>query len=124
MAANVHVPDSRPLESVNRPDEWKIEQGLHGAKIPFLDQSGDVQVEILPREWPKAWKDVAAIRAVGDRNALFKREKEGWKGYVEWEKFPDKKEKAHKILTSQNFPPNPEFQMGPVRDHMPEPIIE
>lgn len=34
--------------------------------------------------------------------------------YVEWEMYPEKKAKAHKILTSQNFPPNPEFQMGPI----------
>ena len=24
----------------NRPDEWKIEQGLSGAKLPILDQTG------------------------------------------------------------------------------------
>lgn len=34
--------------------------------------------------------------------------------YVEWEEYPAKKEKAHTILTSQNFPPNPEFQLGPI----------
>ena len=34
--------------------------------------------------------------------------------YVEWEMYPEKKAKAHKILTSQNFPPNPEFQLGPI----------
>lgn len=39
--------------------------------------------------------------------------------YVEWEKYPDKKAKAHRILTSQNFPPNPEFQMGPIPDTNP-----
>ncbi|RMZ17474.1 hypothetical protein D0862_00851 [Hortaea werneckii] len=114
MAHNVHVADSRLLETTNRPDEWKIEQGFHGAKIPFLDQSGDVTVEILPREWPKEWKDEEAIKAVGNRDELFAAERDGWKGYVEWEMYPEKKAKAHKILTSQNFPPNPEFQMGPI----------
>lgn len=39
--------------------------------------------------------------------------------YVEWEKYPDKKAKAHKILTSQTFPPNPEYQMGPIPDTNP-----
>lgn len=34
--------------------------------------------------------------------------------YVEWEECPDKKAKAHKILTSQTFPPNPEYQLGPI----------
>jgi len=80
MAPSVQVADSKPLETKNRPDEWKIEQGLHGAKLPFLDQTGDVQVEILPRQWPKDWKDQAAIDAVGDRNELFKAERVGWKG--------------------------------------------
>lgn len=68
------------METVNRPDEWKIEQGLSGAKIPFLDQTGDVQLEILPREWPPNWKDEEAIKAVGNPDELFKREKEGWQG--------------------------------------------
>ncbi|KAI4763216.1 molybdopterin binding oxidoreductase [Aureobasidium sp. EXF-12344] len=107
------------METVNRPDEWKIEQGLSGAKLPFLDQTGHVQVEILPTEWAKPWKDEAAIEAVGDRDELFKAERDGWKGYVEWEKYPDKKVKGHRILTSQNFPPNPEFQMGPIPDTNP-----
>lgn len=34
--------------------------------------------------------------------------------FVEWENYPDKKAAAHKILTSQTFPPNPEFQLGPI----------
>ena len=33
---------------------------------------------------------------------------------MEWEKYPEKKAKAHKILTLQTFPPNPEFQLGPI----------
>lgn len=80
MAASVKVPDSRPLETKNRPDEWKIEQGLAGAKLPFLDQTGAETVEILPREWPKHWKDEEAIKAVGNPDELFQRERPGWKG--------------------------------------------
>lgn len=34
--------------------------------------------------------------------------------YVEWENYPEKKEKAHKILTSQTFPPCPDFNFGPI----------
>jgi hypothetical protein len=34
--------------------------------------------------------------------------------YIEWEDYPEKKEKAHKILISQEFPPPPEFQLGPI----------
>ncbi|OAL25416.1 hypothetical protein AYO20_10450 [Fonsecaea nubica] len=107
------------MEIRNRPDEWKIEQGLSGAKLPFLDQTGPEPVFIQPRAWPELTKDQAAIDAVGNRDELFTRELEGWKGYVEWEKYPEKKEKAHKILTSQVFPPNPEFQMGLIPDTNP-----
>lgn len=68
------------MEVHNRPDEWKIEQGLSGAKLPFLDQTGEVTVEILPRKWPELTKDEEAIKAVGNPDDLFKRERRGWKG--------------------------------------------
>lgn len=98
----------------NRPDQWKLEQGMSGAELPALDQTGEETVLIYPQKIEEFPKDEAAIEALGDRNELFARELEGWKGYVEWENYPEKKKKAHKILTSQWFPPNPEFQMGPI----------
>lgn len=65
----------------NRPDEWKIEQGINAAKLPFLDQSGPETVYIQPKVWDgKMTKDEAAIKAVGDPKKLFPREIEGWKG--------------------------------------------
>ena len=67
---------------VNRPDEWKIEQGLSGAKIPFLDQSGAETVEIEPQKWGDLVKDEKAIDAIGDRNQIFAGERDGWKGYA------------------------------------------
>lgn len=70
------------MESVNRPDEWKIEQGLSGAKLPFLDQTGSETVAIPPHQWGGFSKDEEAIKAVGDPKELFTRELEGWKGYV------------------------------------------
>ena len=45
---------------------------------------------------------------------FFAEEKKGWKGYVEWEKYPDKKAKAAKVLSQYTFPGPPEFQMYPV----------
>ena len=45
---------------------------------------------------------------------FFAEEKEGWKGYVEWEKYPDKKKEAEKILSQYTFPGPPEFQLHPV----------
>jgi sulfite oxidase len=70
------------METHNRPDEWKIEQGLSGAKLPILDQTGPETIAIEPRKWPELVKDEAAIKAVGDPNELFARELEGWIGYV------------------------------------------
>lgn len=34
--------------------------------------------------------------------------------HIEWESHPDKKNVAKKILSLQTFPPDPEYQMGPV----------
>lgn len=70
------------IETVNRPDEWKIEQGLSGAKLPILDQTGTETIAIQPAKWGGLTKDEAAIKAVGDPEVLFARELEGWKGYV------------------------------------------
>jgi hypothetical protein len=70
------------METLNRPDEWKIEQGLSGAKLPILDQTGRETITIQPQKWGKLVKDEEAIKAVGDPNKLFVRELEGWKGYV------------------------------------------
>lgn len=70
------------METENRPDEWKIEQGLSGAKLPFLDQTGRETIAIHPKKWGELTKDEAAIQAVGDRDELFARELEGWIGYV------------------------------------------
>lgn len=70
------------METVNRPDEWKIEQGLSGGKLPILDQTGTETVAIPPVQWGELSKDDEAIKAVGDPDTLFVREIEGWKGYV------------------------------------------
>ncbi|GFG26092.1 sulfite oxidase, mitochondrial [Aspergillus udagawae] len=107
------------MDTVNRPDEWKIEQGMAGHKLPVLDQSGKDTLHIYPPLPKKTMKDEEAIEAVGDRDKLFAREREGWKGYVEWEKYPEKKAKANKILTSQTFNPSPDFMFGPIPDTNP-----
>ena len=65
----------------NRPDEWKIEQGLSGAKLPILDQTGRDTVFIQPANYGPSLKDEEAIKSVGDQDKLFARELEGWKGY-------------------------------------------
>ena len=35
--------------------------------------------------------------------AIFQEEEEGWHGYIEWEKYPDKKARAAKILSAFDF---------------------
>jgi sulfite oxidase len=34
----------------------------------------------------------------------FPEEREGWKGYIEWERYPEKKKKAAEILKNYDFP--------------------
>ncbi|KAM6487436.1 Oxidoreductase, molybdopterin-binding domain-containing protein [Trichoderma sp. SZMC 28011] len=102
------------MKTTNRPDEWKIEQGLAGAELPVLDMTGPKNKPLTIQTFGPLSKNEEAIKAVGDPEKLFTREREGWVGFVEWENYPDKKAAAHKILTSQTFPPNPEFQLGPI----------
>ncbi|PCH39809.1 molybdopterin binding oxidoreductase [Wolfiporia cocos MD-104 SS10] len=45
---------------------------------------------------------------------LFPEEKPGWRGYIEWENYPERKEAAAKILLSNKFTPSPEFQLVPL----------
>lgn len=35
---------------------------------------------------------------------FFKEERKGWHGYVEWEKYPERKEEGAKILAKHKFP--------------------
>ncbi|CAI7628410.1 unnamed protein product [Penicillium pancosmium] len=107
------------LDTANRPDEWMIEQGMAAHKLPILDQSGGETVHIYPPKASKAFKDEEAIASVGDPKKLFKRERVGWKGYVEWEEFPEKKASARKLLASQSFPDSPDFMFGPIPETNP-----
>lgn len=65
----------------NRPDEWKVEQGLAAYKLPIIDQSGKSVSFIAPPVEEPVTKDEKTIRAIGDRSKLFAREKPGWIGY-------------------------------------------
>ncbi|EGN94020.1 hypothetical protein SERLA73DRAFT_171854 [Serpula lacrymans var. lacrymans S7.3] len=50
---------------------------------------------------------------------LFAEERSGWSGYVEWEKYPEKKALAREILKTHTFPHPPEFQFVPLPDTNP-----
>ncbi|KAI6261154.1 hypothetical protein MCOR19_002577 [Pyricularia oryzae] len=101
-------------ETTNRPDQWKIAQGMAGALLPALDMTGPETKEIPPQKFGPLTRDEEAIKSVGDRSKLFARERKGWKGFVEWENYPEKKAAAHKILSSQTWPPNPEYQLAEI----------
>ncbi|KAI0312870.1 sulfite oxidase mitochondrial precursor [Amylostereum chailletii] len=45
---------------------------------------------------------------------LFPEEKEDWRGYVEWEKYPERKALARELLKTHKFTPSPEFQFVPL----------
>ncbi|KAL0567278.1 hypothetical protein V5O48_014721 [Marasmius crinis-equi] len=49
-----------------------------------------------------------------DVKKVFAEERKGWTGYVEWEKYPEKKALARKILLTKKFTPIPEFQFVPL----------
>jgi sulfite oxidase len=68
------------MKTTNRPDEWKIEQGLSGAVLPILDQTGPKTKAIDPQVFGDLTKDEEAIKSVGDREKLFTRERKGWVG--------------------------------------------
>lgn len=68
------------MKTTNRPDEWKIEQGLSGAVLPVLDMTKGKTRALAPQVFGPLTKDEKAIKSVGNRDKLFIAEKEGWKG--------------------------------------------
>jgi len=34
----------------------------------------------------------------------FAEEREGWRGYIEWEKYPEKKKEVHELMKKYDFP--------------------
>lgn len=49
-----------------------------------------------------------------DPSFVIQEERKGWKGYVEWEDYPEKKARARKRFSQYKFPPPPEFQLAPI----------
>ncbi|CAI6331907.1 unnamed protein product [Periconia digitata] len=52
----------------------------------------------------------------------FGEEREGWGGYIEWERYPEKKKQATEVLSRYDFPVPPEFQLLPLPNK--NPILE
>jgi sulfite oxidase len=78
--AQVAKPQVKVEKTSNRPDEWKIEQGLAGAELPVLDMTKPQTEPLVPQVFGPCTKDEEAIKSVGDPNKLFTREREGWTG--------------------------------------------
>ncbi|KJX98301.1 sulfite oxidase like protein [Zymoseptoria brevis] len=56
---------------------------------------------------------------VNDPAPYFAEERPGWRGYVEWERYPEKKAEAEKVLSQYKFPTPPEFQLVPLPNTNP-----
>ncbi|KAL7941887.1 Oxidoreductase, molybdopterin-binding domain-containing protein [Trichoderma barbatum] len=82
------------------PNEWKIEQGLDPAHLGLRNQMTN-STELR-------------VGANDDPAFVVKEERKGWKDYVEWEEYPEKKARARKRFSQHTFPPPPEFQLGPI----------
>ncbi|KAB5577468.1 Oxidoreductase, molybdopterin-binding domain-containing protein [Coniochaeta sp. 2T2.1] len=101
---------------LQKPDEWLLEQGLEPAKLGLRNQS-DVKINLDspqtadPNETELKLQDNAPEE---NPDFVVTEERNGWKGYVEWEDYPEKKDKAHKRFKRYKFPPPPEFQLGPM----------
>ncbi|KAH6979122.1 Oxidoreductase, molybdopterin-binding domain-containing protein [Fusarium venenatum] len=94
-----------------QPDEWKLEQGLEAARLSIRNQSS-LQINTNPHELKPS--DSEKIISYDDNDLDVQDEREGWKGYVEWEDYPEKKAKAHQRFQRFKFPPPPEFQLEPL----------
>ncbi|EWG54723.1 hypothetical protein FVEG_17377 [Fusarium verticillioides 7600] len=96
------------------PDEWKLEQGLEPARLGIRNQSS-IQINTEPHRLnPSDHEELKGTDISEDPDLDVQDERPGWKGYVEWEDYPEKKAKAHQRFSRFTFPPPPEFQLEPL----------
>jgi len=102
-------------DAVQPEGEWRLEQGMAPADLPIRDQSLRQQTS-SPASKPSAKEgtDDREAAASIDPDVEFAEEHKGWRGYIEWENYPEKKAKAAAILKRHTFPPPPEFQLSPI----------
>ncbi|KAM6486330.1 molybdopterin binding oxidoreductase [Trichoderma sp. SZMC 28011] len=106
--------DNKRWVGLQPPNEWKLEQGLDPAHLGLRNQSNLV---IHTESESPTETNSAELRADADEDDptfVVGEERKGWKGYIEWEEYPEKKAKARKRFSRHKFPPPPEFQLGPV----------
>jgi hypothetical protein len=84
-----------------------LEQGLPiSSEQSMRDQTADAVEESATNGFVDQHDEPAE-----DPNVTFAEEYPGkWRGYIEWENYPEKRKKAAEILARHKFPPPPEFQ--------------
>lgn len=109
------IPTRNPASTVQPPDEWLLEQGLEAAKLGLRNQSG-IPIQTHSKDLAQTNNAELSTDFTNgeDSNEVFREERPGWKGYVEWEDYPEKKAKAAERFKRYKFPPPPEFQLGPL----------
>jgi sulfite oxidase len=104
------IADLRPKP----PNEWKLEQGLDPGQLGLRNQSNlKIQTE-SPKTANSDKAELLPDAPDDDPDFVLQEERKGWKGYVEWENYPEKKAKAHRRFRRYRFPPPPEFQLAPL----------
>jgi sulfite oxidase len=101
-------------------NEWKLEQGLDPSLLGLRNQSSFKITAISPDTSSSHTEAQLHDDAPpDDESFVVTEERDGWAGYVEWEKYPDKKESAKRRFARYKFPPPPEFQLAPLPDTNP-----
>ncbi|KOS21319.1 putative sulfite oxidase [Escovopsis weberi] len=96
------------------PNEWRLEQGMDPVRLGLRNQSGLNIRTHSPQIADTHSLQVREDAEVDDATFVVSEERQGWRGYVEWEDYPEKKPKARKRFSRFRFPPPPEFQLLPV----------
>lgn len=92
-----------------------LEQGMATAELPIRDQTLHRETDsTISKQSTRTSIEPPILPASINQETEFAEEYPGWRGYVEWENYPDKKAKAAAILASHIFPPPPEFQLLPI----------
>ncbi|KAF7556951.1 hypothetical protein G7Z17_g1071 [Cylindrodendrum hubeiense] len=100
-------------------DEWKLEQGLEPARLMLRNQS-NVKINTESPEIAKSnSSELRAGKSDDEPEIIVEEERKGWKGYVEWEDYPEKKSNARQRFAQFKFPPPPEFQLEPLPETNP-----
>jgi sulfite oxidase len=96
------------------PNEWLVEQGMAPNEMTLMDESTPADRAALRAHHTEKSTNLPPPPEDVDPDVDFAEEYPGWGGYVEWERYPEKKAKAAAILASHTFPFAPEYQLIPI----------